>query len=123
MVALVIDDSRAMRMVLSNFLTELGFEVRQAGNGKEALDRLSENPDIELALVDWNMPEMNGLDFVKAVRGNASFDSMRLLMVTSESEMDRMVQALAAGADEYLMKPFTRDALLGKLQIVQSKVN
>ena len=66
--ALVIDDSRAVRIIIRNILHEMGMEVVEAGNGREALEQLQQNPDVELVLVDWNMPEMNGLDFIRAVR-------------------------------------------------------
>ena len=114
---LVIDDSRAIRAVLRRMLVEMGFEVIEAGNGREALTTLAgERPD--LCLVDWNMPEMDGLAFVEAVRADASFAEMPLLMVTTESEMERVIEALTAGANEYLMKPFTKDALEAKLELL-----
>jgi two-component system, chemotaxis family, chemotaxis protein CheY len=114
---LVIDDSRAIRAVLRRMLVEMGFEVVEAGNGREALGVLAgERPD--LCLVDWNMPEMDGLSFVEAVRADATYAEMPLLMVTTESEMERVIEALTAGANEYLMKPFTKDALEAKLELL-----
>jgi two-component system, chemotaxis family, chemotaxis protein CheY len=115
-VALVIDDSRAMRGILKRILLPLGFEVREAANGKEALDLLwNEDLNPELALVDWNMPEMNGLDFVIAVRKQKHLRQMTLMMVTTEAEHGQIVRALAAGAHEYVIKPFTTDAIVSKL--------
>jgi two-component system, chemotaxis family, chemotaxis protein CheY len=116
--ALVVDDSKALRMLMRNILKGLGFEIFEAGHGKEALDRLAAIGNIDLALVDWNMPEMNGLDFVKALRSDATKDDIKIIMVTTETEMPRMVAALEAGANEYLMKPFTKDALIEKLSMV-----
>lgn len=116
--ALVVDDSKALRMLMRNILKGLGFEIFEAGHGKEALDRLAAIGNVDLALVDWNMPEMNGLDFVKAVRSDVTRDDIKIIMVTTETEMPRMVAALEAGANEYLMKPFTRDALVEKLSMV-----
>ena len=115
--ALIIDDSRSMRSILGRMLTGLGFEVVEAGNGKEALQRLEEPGKFDLALVDWNMPEMNGFEFVRAVRAKQTYDGVLLMMVTTETEMENVVRALAAGANEYVMKPFTKEVILEKLQI------
>lgn len=116
--ALVIDDSRTVRAVIGTILKEMNIEVVQAGDGREALDQLRRWPDVELILVDWNMPVMNGLDFILAVRGQRSYDSVRILMVTTETESEQVTRALAAGANEYLMKPFTRDILVAKLSLM-----
>ncbi|MGE0679664.1 MAG: response regulator [Candidatus Binatia bacterium] len=116
--ALVIDDSRAMRAILRKILKELGFEVTEAGHGREGLERLQQYGKPRLALVDWNMPEMNGLEFVQAVRADHAYDDMWLMMVTTESEMGAMVTALEAGANEYVMKPFTKDVILEKLALM-----
>jgi two-component system chemotaxis response regulator CheY len=115
--ALIIDDSKAMRSILSRMLKGLQFEVIEAANGQEALERLRATGKVDLALVDWNMPEMNGLEFVRAVRAEHTYDGVLLMMVTTETEMENVVRALAAGANEYVMKPFTRDVILDKLQI------
>jgi len=115
--ALVIDDSKAMRSILSRMLRGLGFEVLEAGNGREGMQRLQESAKIDLALVDWNMPEMNGLEFIRTVRAEQSYNGVLLMMVTTETEMDNVVRALAAGANEYVMKPFTQEVILEKLQI------
>jgi two-component system chemotaxis response regulator CheY len=117
--AMVVDDSRAMRMILSRTLAESGFEVFQAANGKDALDRMDRDGDsLQLVMVDWNMPELSGLDFVRAVRARPEFAGVRLLMVTTETEMEQMSRALEAGVDEYLMKPFTADAVRDKLRLL-----
>ena len=117
--ALVVDDSRAMRMILSNTLTQLGFEVTQAANGRDALAILQERgATFQLALVDWNMPEVNGLEFVQRVRMAPAYNGVRLMMVTTETEVEQMVRALDAGADEYMMKPFTRQAVEDKLRLM-----
>lgn len=116
--ALVIDDSRAMRAILGKILKELGFEVSEASHGREGLERLQQLGGHELALVDWNMPEMNGLEFVQAVRADHGYDDVRLMMVTTESEAGAMISALEAGANEYVMKPFTKDVILEKLAIM-----
>lgn len=113
--ALVVDDSRAMRTILARILGDIGFAVAEARHGREALAHLNAHPDTILALVDWNMPEMNGLDLITALRQDQRFAGLRVVMVTSETEMTRVAAALAAGADEYVMKPFTRPALEDKL--------
>jgi two-component system chemotaxis response regulator CheY len=114
--ALVIDDSRAMRAILGKQLKQLGYDVVEAEHGEQALERLASCPSMPvLALVDWNMPRMNGIEFVRAVRGRPAFAQMRLMMVTTETELSQVRTALEAGANEYLMKPFTPDALLQKL--------
>ncbi len=117
--AMVVDDSRAMRRILARNMQEAGFEVCEAANGSDALARLRASPDeISLVLVDWNMPEMNGLEFVKQVRADPAFSRTRLMMVTTETEMERLVAALEAGADEYVMKPFTKEILFDKLRLI-----
>lgn len=116
--ALVVDDSRPIRRIESEILRELGFETIDACNGKEALERLQTTPVPDVVLVDWNMPEMDGLEFIKAVRKDARFSGMVVLMVTTETETDQMLRALSAGADEYLMKPFQKEALVDKLRLV-----
>ncbi|MDH5426918.1 MAG: response regulator [Nitrospirota bacterium] len=119
--ALVIDDSKAMRIILKQILQSVGGTVEEAGNGKEGLEKLHtiEKPDV--VLVDWNMPEMNGLDFVRAVRANPSYRQLPLMMVTTETESAQMGRALAAGANEYVMKPFTKDVIQEKLKILGIK--
>ncbi|HVH43287.1 MAG TPA: response regulator [Labilithrix sp.] len=116
--ALIVDDSRSIRVIIGRFLRELGFETLEAANGREALDVLSAAEKVDLALVDWNMPVMDGYQLVCELRRNPSRDDMRILMVTTETEIDRVSTALEAGASEYLMKPFTKDAIAGKLAIL-----
>ncbi len=116
--ALVIDDSRAMRRIVSAALEGLGYQTRQAGHGQEALDVLQEGWMPDLCTIDWNMPVMDGLQFVSAVRANPAWRALTLMMVTSESEQGQIVRALAAGAHEYVIKPFTADALRDKLALL-----
>ena len=118
MQALVIDDSRAVRLLVGNILREQGFDVVAAGNGKEGLEKLHENPEIRLVLVDWNMPVMDGLEFILAVRKVRAWDDVRLVMVTTETESEQVQRAIDAGADEYVMKPFTADVLVAKLSLL-----
>lgn len=118
MKALVIDDSRAMRRLVSRLLEGLGFSTAEAGDGRQALDVLDADSGFDLACIDWNMPVMDGLSFVQAVRRRAEWRRLTLMMVTTESEHGQVVRALAAGAHEYLIKPFTPDALRGKLELL-----
>jgi two-component system chemotaxis response regulator CheY len=117
--AMVIDDSRTIRMILSHTLSEFGYEVCQASNGKEALSAVErEGGGFSLFLVDWNMPEMNGLEFVKWLRADPRYSNVPLMMVTTETEMSQMMTALQAGANEYVMKPFTKDIIADKLRLL-----
>jgi len=116
--ALIVDESKAIRVIVGRTMKELGFEVVEAGHGQEALDRLATVGPAAIALVDWNMPVMNGLAFVKTVRADARFADMRIMMITTESEIGNVQQALEAGADEYVMKPFTKDVLCDKLAML-----
>jgi two-component system chemotaxis response regulator CheY len=118
MKALIIDDSRAMRLLLRRIVKGLGYEVFEAGNGQEALDVIAAGVLPDVALIDWNMPVMNGLEFVSAMRSNQETRSVTLMMVTTESERAQIVRALAAGAHEYLIKPFTEDALASKFELL-----
>jgi two-component system, chemotaxis family, chemotaxis protein CheY len=120
--ALVIDDSKAMRLILGRMLRELGLEVTEASNGSEGLTRLADGLAPTLILVDWNMPEMTGIEFIEAVRGAPYESQAKVIMVTTETELPQMQRALASGADEYVMKPFTREAIHEKLQLVGLQV-
>jgi len=117
--ALVIDDSRAMRMILCRTLTGLGFEVDQAGDGEQALAVMRSGGELpDVCLVDWNMPVMNGLEFIVEVRKQREWRQVTLMMVTTESEHSQIVRALAAGAHEYVIKPFTTEAIADKLSML-----
>ncbi len=114
----VVDDSRAIRMMIGRIMAELGFQVTEAAHGREALDKLRAGPVPELALVDWNMPEMTGFELVQALRADRRFDDLRIVMVTTETEMTQVARALEAGANEYIMKPFTKDVIREKLELL-----
>jgi two-component system chemotaxis response regulator CheY len=116
--ALIVDDSRAIRGIIGRMLREIGFEIVEAGHGLEAMQRLKEAGSVDVMLVDWNMPEMNGYDFLRCVRSNPNYSNIPLMMVTSETEMAQMSKALEAGANEYVMKPFTRDVITDKLALL-----
>jgi two-component system chemotaxis response regulator CheY len=116
---LVVDDSKTIRMVLRKILRELGYEVCEAADGKEALKVMeAEKSTVKLVLADWNMPVMNGMDLLKQLRRDPELSSLIVIMVTTETEVMNMVAALEAGANEYVMKPFTKEILKDKLELV-----
>jgi two-component system chemotaxis response regulator CheY len=117
--ALIVDDSKTIRSILGRILRELGYEVCEAGDGKQALRVMeAEKATVTVVLADWNMPEMNGLELLKELRRDAALASLKVIMVTTETELDHMVLALEAGANEYVMKPFTKEILREKLEMV-----
>ena len=115
---MIIDDSKTMRTVIARTIKELGFEILEAANGREALEQIVSAGAVDLCLVDWHMPEMSGLEFVEKVRAQPMYGAMKLMMVTTAADAEHISQALEAGANEYLMKPFTRDLMLSKLQLL-----
>ena len=118
MKALVIDDSRATRRLITRLLTKFGFETHDEPLATTALAHLNADHEYDIALVDVNMPEMNGIEFVRAVRQEPKWDQMFLFMVTSDSSEGRMIEAMEAGADEYFLKPVREDALKSKLELL-----
>jgi two-component system chemotaxis response regulator CheY len=103
---------------ISSLIQGLGInDIVEAGDGEEAMRKLQENMPLDLIMLDWNMPVMDGLTFLKKVRADASFKNVKIIMCTSESEKTRVVEALKAGANNYLVKPFTPEALKEKLGI------
>ena len=113
---LIVDDSKAIREIEKKYLEELGFEVLEAGNGKEALKVLEENPDIKLILLDWHMPVMNGYEFLLKLRANPKWSDIKVMMVTTENQQKSIIDAIMAGANEYLMKPFDKEMLKVKIK-------
>lgn len=116
--ALVIDDSRAMRTILTRMMDTFGYEVEAVADGQQALDAVRRGPLPDVCLIDWNMPVMNGLDFIVSVRKNREWRDITLMMVTTEAEQANIVRALAAGAHEYVTKPFTPEVIEGKLALL-----
>lgn len=110
---LVVDDSKMIRRVASRILKDLKFITKEAENGQEAIDRCRVNmPDA--ILLDWNMPVMDGLDFLKKLRKEPSGDKPIVVFCTAERDVLKITQALDAGADEYVMKPFDSDIIESK---------
>jgi len=115
--ALVVDDSTAIRRYLHEILESQGFEVVEAGNGREGLERISEQP-VELVLLDWNMPVMNGLQMLQQLRSEPGAGDPPVMMVTIEHDLNQISQALESGANEFVMKPFTPEIILDKLALL-----
>jgi len=116
--ALIVDDSRTVRMILKKIMEQLTFTVEEAEHGRQGLDRLAQGERPDVVLVDWNMPVMDGLEFIKQVRATSAYAGLPILMVTTENEVAQLQLALNAGANEFIMKPFDRDILRGKLLIL-----
>lgn len=114
--AMIVDDSRAIRKLLRRVVERLDFVCSEAEHGEDALAQLDPADPLDVVLVDWNMPVMDGLELVKAIRAERGFANMTLLMVSSESDPRKMMKALMAGADDYLVKPVTQDIIQDKLE-------
>jgi two-component system, chemotaxis family, chemotaxis protein CheY len=108
-----------MRMILRRIVGQLGFEIMEAEDGQAALEAVNNSENVpDLALIDWNMPRMNGLELVGKLRDDPRTRDMTLVMVTTEGEQSQIVRALAAGAHEYVIKPFTSDSMVEKLALL-----
>jgi two-component system, chemotaxis family, chemotaxis protein CheY len=115
--ALIVDDSRFVRDYLRGLLEPMGIECEEAADGRAGMDHLHDDAPFDLALVDWNMPIMDGLHMLKSMRAEG-YSDVKVMMVTTEAEDDFITRSLDAGADEYLMKPFDNEALTEKLVIL-----
>jgi two-component system, chemotaxis family, chemotaxis protein CheY len=118
MKALVVEDTPDLQDLLKTILESFGIQVHCAANGEEGLSVLKSKGPFDFCTVDIYMPVMNGFDFVAAVRQDPFYNGMRLLMVTTDIEKSSITKALRSGADEYLMKPYTKDMVEGKLKIM-----
>jgi two-component system, chemotaxis family, chemotaxis protein CheY len=119
---IIADDSRLVRGIVEKAVASIGFKAVHAANGKEALNILeADNKDINLVLLDWNMPVLNGIDVIKNMRGDDRFKKIPVLMVSTESEDGRIQEAISAGAQGYLTKPFTQDQLINAIHHVLGK--
>jgi two-component system chemotaxis response regulator CheY len=113
---LLVDDSVTMRRIQKTQINSLGItDILEAGDGQEALGKLKSNMPIDMVLLDWNMPIMDGMAFLKTVRADAAFKDVKVIMCTSESEKSKVVEALKSGANNYIVKPFTPEALKEKI--------
>ena len=114
---LIIDDSRVIRKVSRHILESLEFAVDEAENGKEGLDKCEAGmPDV--ILLDWNMPVMTGIEFITQLRKRDGGDKPKVVFCTTENDVAHIREAISAGADEYVMKPFDHETLQIKLQLV-----
>lgn len=114
-VIITVDDSSTMRRIIKNTLEKLGFaNILEAGNGVEALDVMGKNK-VDMIVTDWNMPEMDGLTFVKAVRAKAEHKDTPILMITTEAAKEDILTALRSGVNNYVVKPFTPETLQEKV--------
>jgi len=116
--ALIVDDSSFVREYLKQMLERMEVECMEAANGREALQMLKRGPAFDLALCDLNMPVMSGLEFLEALHKGGRPEAMQVLMITTETDYAVIATALALGADEFLMKPFTREGLREKLLLL-----
>ncbi len=115
---LLVDDSRAVRMAGAKMAASLGMRALEAEDGSAALEQLRQHPEIDAVLLDWNMPVLDGLSFLKKVRAEASLPQPIVIMCTTENDMKRIVEAMQSGANEYIMKPFTEDIVREKFEEV-----
>jgi two-component system chemotaxis response regulator CheY len=113
---LVVDDSRATRAFMRRLLEAEGWKVSEAADGQLALAHFLFGDPVDLALVDWNMPVMNGLELIETLRARPEFAKVKLVMMTSETETNQMARALEAGANDYMMKPFLPEALIERVR-------
>jgi two-component system, chemotaxis family, chemotaxis protein CheY len=114
---LIVDDSRVVRMVARKILQDLGFETAEAEDGRKALEAcLKRMPDA--ILLDWNMPVMNGIDFLRELRKAPGGDTPKVVFCTTENDIAHIQEAMGAGADEYIMKPFDSDIISSKFSQV-----
>jgi two-component system chemotaxis response regulator CheY len=115
---LVVDDSTTMRRIIINTLNKIGYmDTTEASNGREGVERLA-TAAIDIVITDWNMPEMSGIEFIRALRANASTRDLPVLMVTTNAAKDDIVEALKAGVNNYVVKPFTPDTMREKIEAV-----
>jgi len=119
---LVVDDMSTMRRIVKNVLKQLGFsDMVEAENGQDALNKLRAAGDFGLVVSDWNMPVMQGIDLLRAVRADSELKHLPFLMVTAEAQKENIIEAVQAGVSNYVVKPFTAEALQGKLEKIFAK--
>ena len=123
---LIVDDAKTMRTIIKNVLKKLGFSDEnflEAEDGVEALKRLEEYAnEIKIIFLDWNMPNMNGFEFLKKVRANKKYNNIKIVMVTTETKKENVIAALKAGVNNYIAKPFTPQVLKQKLEQMNIKM-
>jgi two-component system chemotaxis response regulator CheY len=113
---LSVDDSRTMRQIIRNTVEVLGYDFYEAENGRQALNVLDDRGTVDMILLDWNMPEMDGITLLKTLKADERYKNIPVTMVTTESERVRVIDAIKAGAKNYVTKPFTQEILISKIQ-------
>lgn len=120
---LIVDDFSTMRRIIKNLLRDLGFSnTHEADDGQTALPMLR-NGDFQFLVTDWNMPGMNGIDLLRAVRADEKLRALPVLMVTAEAKRDQIIEAAQAGVNGYVVKPFTAQALKEKIEKIFERVS
>ena len=117
--ALIVDDCLVTRKIIARMLSRFGFTAVEAGDGQEAFDVLNANPEVIVAFVDWNMPVMTGIDFLRKAREIPHLEALKIIMVTGNNEMEHIVTAIKSGVDEYIMLPITKNILEEKLALLK----
>ncbi|MFO0109487.1 MAG: response regulator [Alphaproteobacteria bacterium] len=112
---LIVDDSKIVRKVMRKIIEPMGFNILEAEDGQQALDAFKEG-GIELVMLDWNMPVMNGMEFLLKLRANTTIAQPMVVFCTTENEFSKIQEALMNGANEYVMKPFDEEIIRGKLE-------
>ncbi|MCX7905426.1 MAG: response regulator [Elusimicrobiales bacterium] len=112
---LVVDDSKTMRVIVSRIMKELGYEVGEASNGREAIDILKSDSSYSLVMADWNMPEMNGYDMVLNIKSDDNLKKIPIIMLTTENEISNVQKAINAGASDFITKPFKKETIQEKI--------
>jgi len=112
---LIVDDSKIVRKVCRSIIEPMGYTIFEAEDGKQALEIANKEP-ITVVMLDWNMPVMNGMEFLVALRANTAITQPQVIFCTTENEMTKIIEAMQAGANEYVMKPFDDDIIKGKFE-------
>ena len=113
---LIVDDFSTMRRIIKNILRQLGFSnVQEADDGTTALEKLQQEP-FDFVILDWNMPKMTGIELLRTIRADSSLKHIPVLMVTAEAQKENVVEAVQAGVNNYIVKPFTADTMKDKIE-------
>ncbi len=119
---LIVDDSPTMRRIVNNTLKRLGYrDIEEADNGSSGMDKLRSIPGINFIVTDWNMPVMDGLQFVQSIRSSQEFAKIPILMVTTRSVKDDIIEAMKSGVNNYIVKPFTPETMKSKIDAILNK--
>jgi len=117
--ALIVDDSSVIRKLLGFIVEQLGFDTMSADDGSVAWKTLATNNDFDVALIDWEMPEMSGIELVQKIKEEARHNHMKILMITTRNSMNDILAAMDTGIDDYLMKPIDEDSVIDRLRMLE----